>query len=177
MPMTASENAKKPCISVVVAVGRDQQHNHVIGKDNKLLWHIPDDLKRFKEITLGHPVVMGRKTFESILAELGRPLPGRTNIVVTRDAQWNHPGVEVYHSLQAAFDRAAALDQDEIFIGGGTQLYTEAFPQIDRIYLTIIDAEAEGDAFFPDYAEFKEVSQREEREWNGLHYTWVTLER
>jgi len=177
MSSIMASDSKKPCISVVVAVGRDKQRNHVIGKDNKLLWHIPDDLRRFKELTLGHPVVMGRKTFESILAVLGKPLPGRANIVVTRDPAWSHPGVLVCHTLDEALNRAAKLDPEEIFIGGGTQLYTEAFPVIDRIYLTVIDAEAEGDAFFPDYSSFREVSAREEREWNGLHYTWITLER
>ena len=170
-------NSKKPTISVVVAVGRDKQHNRVIGKENKLLWHIPDDLRRFKEITLGHPVIMGRKTFDSIINVLGKPLPGRANIVVTRDTSWSYPEVTVCHSIPEAIEHASELDQDEIFLGGGTEIYNQTFPDIGRIYLTVVDDEKDGDTFFPDYSEFREVSPREEREWNGLRYTWVTLER
>ena len=168
----------KPRISAVVAIGRDKQHNHVIGCNNKLLWHIPDDLKRFKALTLGHPVIMGRKTFESIINVLGKPLPGRTNIVITRDINWSYPEVIVTHSLEEALDRAKELDREEIFIGGGTQLYQEALPLMDRLYLTLIDDEQEGDAYFPPYEqEFTKVISREDREWNGIRYQWVDLER
>jgi dihydrofolate reductase len=168
---------EKPRISIVAGLGRDKQHNRVIGKDNRLLWHIPDDLKRFKDLTLGHPVVMGRKTFESIVAVLGTPLPGRTNIVVTRDASWSYPGVEIRHSLEAALELARSLDSEEIFIGGGTELYVQALPHVDRLYLTLIDDEKEGDTFFPDYDDFKEEISREERRWNELRYMWLTLDR
>lgn len=168
----------KPRISTVVAIGSDHQHNRVIGDGNGLLWHIPDDLRRFKEITMGHPVIMGRKTFESILAILGKPLPGRTNIVITRDTSWSHEGAVAAHSLDEAVAKASELDQEEIFIGGGGQVYAEALPRIERLYLTLINDEKEGDAFFPPYEEeFTKEIFREEREHNGLRYTWVTLDR
>lgn len=168
----------KPRISTVVAIGSDQQHNRVIGDGNGLLWHIPDDLRRFKEITMGHPVVMGRKTFESILAILGKPLPGRTNIVVTRDRDWSYEGAVTAHSLEEALTKAKEIDQEEIFIGGGGQIYHEALPYIERLYLTLIDDQKEGDSFFPAYEnEFTEIAFEEEREHNGLRYKWITLDR
>jgi dihydrofolate reductase len=162
----------------VVALGRDGQHNRVIGKNNELLWHIPDDLKRFKVLTLGHPVIMGRKTFESIISVLGKALPGRTNIVVTRDAEWSYPDVLVAYSLEEALAKARELDREEIFIGGGTQIYEQALPFVDRLYLTLIDDEKEGDSFFPPYeTEFTKIISDESREWTGLNYRWLTLER
>ena len=165
---------KKPRICIVVAIGRDKNLNRVLGKENKLLWHIPDDLKRFKALTTGHPIIFGRKTFESI----GRVLPGRTNIVVTRDPNWSFEGVMVAHSLEEAIELAKALDQEEIHIGGGGQLYQEALPLVDKLYLTLIDDEKEGDAFFPPYEDqFTKKTFEEQREWNGLKYTWVDLER
>lgn len=171
-------STNKPRVSIVVAIGDGNLHNHVIGKDNRLLWHIPDDMKRFKKITLGHPVIMGRKTFESILAVLGKPLPGRINIVVTRDQNWSHQGVLVTHSLAEAFEKASALDPEEIFVGGGTQLYTEALPYVDRLYLTLVHDDKEGDAHFPSYEkEFTRELSRETRVWDGITYHWVTLER
>jgi dihydrofolate reductase len=152
--------------------------NHTIGKDNALLWHIPDDLKRFKALTLGHPVIMGRKTFESIVGVLGKALPGRTNIVVTRDMNWNYEGVTVVHSLEEAMAKARGIDSEEIFIGGGTQLYTQALPFVDRLYLTLIEDEKDGDAYFPDYeTEFTKKMSEESHEWDGLRYRWLDLER
>ncbi len=165
-------------ISIVVAMGTGRLHNHVIGRNNALLWHIPDDLKRFKQLTLGHPVIMGRKTFESIVSVLGKALPGRTNIVVTRDMDWKFDGVIAMHSLEEAVERAKEIDSEEIFIGGGTQLYTQALPLVDRLYLTLIDDDKEGDSYFPDYErEFTKIISEESGEWDGLRYRWVTLER
>ncbi len=159
-------------------MGNGKLHNHVIGKNNQLLWHIPDDLKRFKQLTLGHPVIMGRKTFASILESLGKPLPGRTNIVITRDTAWAHEGVTVTHSLEEALAKASEIDKEEIFIGGGTEIYTQALPCVDRLYLTLIEDDKEGDAHFPSYeADFQKTSGEEVREWNGLTYRWVTFER
>ena len=159
-------------------MGTGRLHNHAIGRNNSLLWHIPDDLKRFKALTLGHPVIMGRKTFESIVGVLGKALPGRTNIVVTRDNAWMYPDVVVTHSLEDAVTRAKEIDQEEIFIGGGTQLYTQALPLVDRLYLTLIEDDKEGDAYFPEYEqEFTKKIREESHEWNGLKYHWVTLER
>ncbi|MBI5457978.1 dihydrofolate reductase [Candidatus Kaiserbacteria bacterium] len=165
----------KPSICAVVAIGKNRE----LGKEGKLLWHIPDDLKRFKELTLGRPVIMGRKTFESILGYTGgKPLPGRTNIIVTRDAGWRYEGVIVAPSLEDALEKAKRLDAEEIHIGGGAQIYEQALPYITKLYLTLVDDTKEADTFFPAYAdEFTKKVFEEEREWNGLKYSWVDLER
>ncbi len=165
---------KTPHVCVVVALSRKRR---AIGNKGKLLWHIPDDLKRFKRLTMGHPVIMGRKTFESVLAYLGAPLPGRVNIVVTRNPSYTHEGVVVVPSLEQAFEKAHALDAEEIHIGGGSDIYTQALPFVDRLYLTIVDDEPDADTFFPDYSEFTKVVETESREHDGLHYEWLTLER
>jgi dihydrofolate reductase len=159
-------------VASIAAIGR----NRVLGKENKLLWHIPDDLKRFKELTKGHPVILGRKTFESIVGYLGGPLPGRTNIVVTRDLNWKYDGVVVAMSVEEAIEKGKALDS-QVFIGGGAQIYEAALPYTDKLYLTLIDDEKGGDSFFPPYEnEFTNVVHEESREWNGLKYRWVDLE-
>ncbi len=163
----------KVTVSAIAAIGKGR----VLGKDNKLLWHIPDDLKRFKELTRGHPVIMGRKTFESILGYTGKALPERTNIVVSRDMAWQHQGAVATQSIEDAIKKGKELDTGEVFIVGGAQIYEAALPYTDKLYLTLIDAEAEGDAFFPPYEnDFKEIHS-EEHEWNGLKYRWVDLER
>ncbi len=134
--------------------------NGVIGVDNQLPWHLPCDLKYFKQVTMGKPVVMGRKTFESI----GRPLPGRTNVVITRNADWSVPGVRVVGSLVDALKLATAqadLDgTDEVMIIGGATLYREAIKQVDRMYVTQVHASPDGDAFFeaPDKKKFARTS-------------------
>jgi dihydrofolate reductase len=162
-------------IAAVVAIGCNRE----LGKDGKLLWHIPDDLKRFKLLTLGHPVVMGRKTFESIVGYLGKPLPGRTNIVVTRDPAWSYDGVLVAHSLEDALSLAAGQPGgEEIHIGGGAELYAQALPRIDKLYLTLVDDAQEADTFFPAYeTEFTKKIYEEAHEYDGLRYRWVDLER
>ena len=163
-----------PRVAIVVAIGRDKKLNRVLGKDNNLLWRIPDDLKRFKALTMGHPIIMGRKTFESI----GKLLPGRTNIVVTRDPKWTFPGATVVHSLEEGINKAKQIDAVEIHIGGGAQIYKQALPYVDKLYLTLVDDEKEGDSFFPPYEDqFTKKVFEEEREWNGIKYTWVNLER
>lgn len=161
-------------VSAVAAIGK----HRVLGKDNKLLWHIPDDLKRFKKLTLGHPIILGRKTFESIVGYLGGPLPERTNIVITRDPAWKYPGVVVADSIESAVEKGKALDPQEVFIGGGAQIYAQALPYTDKLYLTLIDDEKEGDSFFPPYEkEFTKKVFEEVHEWKGLKYRWVDLER
>ena len=134
-------------VSLIVAVSR----NGVIGLDNQLPWHLPEDLKYFKSVTMGKPLIMGRKTFESI----GRPLPGRTNIVITRDSGWHAEGVEVAQTLLQAMTLArlacAQAELNEIMVIGGEQIYRLALPVADRLYLTEVQAEVEGDAFFPAY--------------------------
>lgn len=150
----------------------------VIGRSDKLMWPIPEDLKRFKQLTMGHPVIMGRKTFESILASLGKPLPGRTNIVVTRDESYKPEGAVAVHSLEEAIEKAGGIDQEEVFIGGGAQIYEQALPHTDRLYLTLIDDEQPGDAYFSPYEHlFTKVLSDEAHEFNGLKYRWVDLEK
>ena len=174
---------KKTKVSIVVAIGNGRLHNRVIGKDNELLWHIPDDLKqRFKPLTLGHPVIMGRKTYESIFASLGKLLPGRTNIVISRDPSYRGPAaadaIIVSTSIEDALERARAIDIEEVFVIGGGQIYAAALPYVDKLYLTLIDDEKEGDSFFPAYEEiFTKKTFEEVREWNGIKYTWVDLEK
>jgi len=169
---------KKPKISIVVAIGNGRLYNGGLGKDGNLLWHIPEDLKRFKTLTLGHPVIMGRKTFESIARMLGKPLPGRTNIVVTRDPKWSYEGIFVAHSLEEALLRAREIEGEEIYIGGGAEMYKQALPYVDKLYLTLIDDDKEADAYFPQYENiFTKVLYHEDREHEGLKYKWVDLER
>lgn len=127
-------------ISIIVA----SAENGAIGKDNQLLWRLPDDLKRFKQLTLGHPMIMGRKTFESI----GKPLPGRTSIVVTRNADFAVEGVIVAHSLEDALLLAAEKDDEEIFIVGGGELYRQSQEIATRLYLTKVHTTIEGDTYF-----------------------------
>lgn len=140
-------------LSLIVAMGKSRQ----IGKDNKMLWHISEDFKLFKKTTMGKVILMGRKTFDSI----GRPLPGRTSIVVTRNKDWSYEGVHVVHSLQEGIDLAIKLDiSDELVICGGGNIYTQAMPLIDTMYLSLVDFDGEADTFFPDYniSDYKEIS-------------------
>ncbi len=156
-------------VSIIAAIGTGRS----LGKSNDLLWRIPDDLKRFKILTTGHPLVMGRKTFESI----GKPLPNRTSIVVTRDASWTHEGALVASSIEEALEKAKAIDP-EVFVIGGGQIYEQALPLTDRLCLTLIEATKEADIYFPPYEEqFTKITFHEDREHEGLKYKWVDLER
>ncbi len=168
-------------ISAIAAIGKDR----VIGRKGQLLWPIPDDLKRFKELTVGHPVIMGRKTYESIFEMRGKPLPGRPNIVITRspgdfkdNPAYQFENVFLAASLDDGIRNAKEMDPDEVFICGGGQIYEQALPLTDRLYLTLIDDEKEGDAYFPAYeSEFTKIISEEPREHEGLKYKWVTIER
>jgi dihydrofolate reductase len=157
-------------VTAVVAISE----NHVIGKDNKLLWYLPADLKHFKQITTGHTVIMGRKTYESV----GKPLPNRRNIIITRQAI-TIPGCEVVNSIEAAL--ALCADEPEVFIVGGAEIYRQSITLTDRIYLTIVHKEFEGDSFFPEIKkeEWKEVSREDYQpdEKNLLPYSFITLEK
>ncbi|HUD02738.1 MAG TPA: dihydrofolate reductase [Candidatus Paceibacterota bacterium] len=163
-------------VSIIAAIGQGR----ALGKNNELLWRIPDDLKRFKALTTGHPVIMGRKTFES----LGKPLPNRTNIVImyATENRANHPeydfeNVMIANSLEEAIEKANVLDE-EIFIGGGAMIYTQALPLADRLYLTLIDDKKDADVYFPAYETiFTKKIKEEDREYNGLKYQWIDLER
>lgn len=162
---------KKPRISVIAALAK----NRVIGIENRLPWRLPEDLAHFKALTLGHPILMGRKTFES----LGRPLPGRTNIVITRNAHYQPEGCLVADSIPAAL--ALCGDADEAFFIGGAELYAQAIPLADRLYLTEVDIEAAGDAWFPEYDThaFREVSRTSHTGEKGdaLRFDFVVVER
>jgi dihydrofolate reductase len=143
MPTTHAQSSlfdPQSRLSLIVAMTK----NRVIGKNNALPWHLPADLKHFKSLTMGHHIVMGRKTYESI----GKPLPGRTSVVVTRNVNYSMPGVIVVSSLEAAI--AACGDDAEIFVIGGAELYRQAINLADRIYLTEIDADISGDAYFTE---------------------------
>lgn len=166
---------KKPRICIVVAIGRNRE----LGEGGKLLWHIPDDLKRFKALTRGHPIIFGRKTFESVLGyNKGKPLPERTNIVVTRDQNYAYEGALIANSLEQAIEMTSKTDPEEIHIGGGAQLYQQVLPMTDKLFLTLIDDEKPADTFFPPYEDqFTQKTFEEEREWNDLKYKWVDLER
>ena len=157
--------------SLVVAVAR----NGVIGRDNQLPWRLPDDLKYFKQVTLGHPVIMGRRTFQSI----GKPLAGRKNIVITRDRDFQAPGCVVVHSLDQAWK--SADDADEACVIGGTSLFEETLPTADVIHLTEVEAEVEGDTYFPpfDRAQWREIeiARHAADERHAYPFRIVRLER
>ncbi len=160
---------QKPRISIIAAVGKNRE----LGKQNELIWRISPDLKRVKAITTGHPIIIGRKTFDSI----GHPLPNRTNIVISR-AQICIEGCLVYDSLEKGIGAAQAIDTEEIFIFGGASIYAEALPLANRLYLTVIDAEEkEADVFFPDYSDFQTIIEKETHAEHTPPFTWITLER
>lgn len=166
------------CIAVAMA------QNRVIGRDNDMPWHIPEDLRRFKALTLGKPVIMGRKTFESILARLGKPLPGRTNIVVSRKGlAAAPPGATVCDRFDAALETAqtvaAQTGAAEIFVIGGAQIYARALPQVERIYRTDIEVEMAGDALFPplDPQDWEEIACEAAREPCPFPVFFRTLHR
>lgn len=151
--------------------------NGVIGKDNRLPWHMPADMRFFKKTTLGHPVIMGRKTY----ASFGKALPGRTNIVVTRQEHYRLPDATVVHSLPEAIRQASQQDTSEIFILGGADIYRQSLPLLDRVYKTLIEGTFQGDAFFPDLDpdQWKMTSEEahEPDEKNRFAYAFQTWER
>jgi dihydrofolate reductase len=170
-------------ISLIAAIGSNRE----LGKDNKLLWHIGEDLKRFKKLTEGHVVIMGRKTFESI----GKPLTGRLNIIITRNPDYKvdnynvskHCKVIVVNSLEQAIEKSIKskvhkvlkVEKDEVFIIGGGQIYEEAIEIADKLYLTIVDVKAEADTFFPDYSGFKKIVFDEPHDNGGYKFRFVEL--
>ncbi len=164
------QRRRKPQINMIAALGKNRE----LGKGGELIWRISEDLKRVKEITMGHPLIMGRKTHESI----GRPLPGRTNIVISSSAE-QIMGCVVVNSFAGAIDVARTLDHDEIFIFGGAQVYTEGIKIADRLYLTLIDATDDAaDVFFPEYEKvFTRTIAKSSGTQNGLEYEWVVLDR
>ena len=149
-----------------------------LGLENKLLWHLPEDLERFKALTLHNPVIMGRKTFESIVTYLGKPLPNRTNIILTRSSQEIHPDVVTAASIEDAITYAQSLDSKEIFIIGGAEIYQLAMPLVDKLYLTVVADEPQADSFFPAYEQlFTAVKKSATKTCAGTDYTFVDLMR
>jgi dihydrofolate reductase len=163
-----------PILSAIAAMAE----NRVIGKNNQLPWHLPADLQHFKLLTSGHPILMGRKTYQSI----GKPLPNRTNIIMTRDPHWQAPaGCVVVTSPEQALQQAAALPAKEIFIIGGAEIYHQLLPITQRIYLTIVHHTFAGDAYFPvlDTTAWQETNRTRHTadEKNAYDYSFLTLER
>jgi len=170
-----------PKISLIAAMSQ----NRVIGVGNRLPWNLPEDLKRFRTLTSGHVIVMGRKTYDSI----GKPLPNRENRVITRQENYSLNGARVFATLEDALTApiqnipagpgkdAPVLKFDEIFVIGGGEIYKQALPLADRIYLTVIDQDFEGDAFFPDFSGLKFVEVASEKRYEPLPYRFLTLER
>ncbi len=156
-------------LSIIVAVANAQ----VIGINNTLPWHLPEDLKRFKALTMGHHIVMGRKTYES----LGRLLPGRTTVIVTRNKDYAVEGAIVVHSVEAAL--AACASDDEVFLIGGAELYQQGIAHADKLYITEVHADFEGDAFLPsfDLSQWDEVAREQHEAANGLRFSYVTYLR
>ncbi len=154
-------------LSIIAAIG----DNRELGNKNTLLWHIPEDMKRFKTLTTNHAVIMGRKTFESI----GKPLPNRLNIVITNDLKFSFPGILVAHSLNEAISLANRPISEELFIIGGASIYTQAINQADKLYLTKVKGTFDADAFFPDYSRFSNVVSKEEKHDDKYAYTFLEL--
>ncbi len=161
-------------ISAIAAIGK---RTSVLGKDNDLVWDIPADLERFRNVTRGHPIIMGRKTWESLPAER-RPLPKRTNIVVSRNESYDAPGAIVVTSVEAAIEAAKSAEgADEIYIIGGSGIFKDAMPHTDRLMLTLVDDDSPGDVHFPDYSSFTKIIEQENHPEHAPPYEYVTLER
>lgn len=158
-------------VSIIAAMDR----NRLIGSNNQLPWHLPADLAHFKQVTMGKPIIMGRKTYESI----GRPLPGRTNIVLTRSPDFHAEGVVTANTLQQALDYASV--EDEVMIIGGSSIYELALPGADRLYLTYVESDCEGDAWFPEFdiERWRIVASEQHAadEKNSSDYRFVTYDR
>ncbi len=152
--------------------------NNVIGRDNQVPWRLSTDLKRFKALTMGHHLVMGRKTYESV----GKPLPGRITVVVTRQSDWTAAGVTVVHTLDEAIRVAEAAGESEAFIAGGAEIYAQVMHRADRMYLTRVHAEVEGDTWFPEFDDVSEwrltdAERFEADEKNEYPFSFLTYER
>jgi dihydrofolate reductase len=162
-------------ISIIAAIGKNRE----LGKENKLLWHIPEDFKRFKTLTSEHIVIMGRKTFESI----GKPLPNRINIVITRNRAWTPLGCTVCYSIEEAIKNSEFRIQNselpkEIFIIGGAEIYKQGIKYADKLYLTLVNQEyPDADAFFPDYSQFKRQVFEENHKNEKYSFKFVELEK
>ncbi|MFH1181121.1 MAG: dihydrofolate reductase [bacterium] len=153
-------------ISIIAAIGNDR----VIGKNNKLPWNLPEDMEHFKKLTMGKPVIMGQRTFESI----GRPLPERKNIILSRDDNFQTSGCLVAKSIDEALEAARETKAAEVMIIGGESVYVQFLPLADKMYLTVVEGDFEGDAYFPEFS-YNEWKETERVDNNG--YSFITLER
>jgi len=161
----------KPTISIIAAIAKDRG----IGYKNKLLLHLPSDLKHFKAITSGHMIIMGQTTFESLG---NKPLPNRKNVILTFDKSFQAPaGCLVMYSIAEALDYAKDSGEEEAFFIGGASIYKQALKYADKLYLTLIDAVYPADTFFPEYSEFNKVLKEEKQEYNGIRFKFVELAR
>lgn len=157
-------------LSIIAVIGKNRE----LGCGNKLLWHLPEDMKRFKNTTSGHPVIMGRKTFESI----GRALPGRTNIVITRNTKYEADNCLLAESLDQAIAWAEDFNtpgRDEVFVIGGASIYGSAIGKTDKLYLTVVDDAPKADVYFPEYDSFKNVRKRLSGIDNGYDFQYLEL--
>ena len=157
-------------ISIIAALAKN---NRAIGLNNQLLWHISEDLKRFKKLTIGHPIIMGQKTFESI----GKALPGRTNIILTKNTAFTASGCIIAHSIDNAIKKASQTDKEEVFIIGGGQVYAQTIGMADKLYLTLVEGDFKGDVFFPDYSDFKTVLKRKKYENDEHSFEFIDLKK
>jgi dihydrofolate reductase len=158
-----------PKISIICAIAE----NRAIGLNNQLLWHIKEDFKHFKDKTLGHVIVMGQKTYESI----GKPLPNRTTIVLSNDPGFKVDGVIVARTFDEVFQKARELEKEEIFICGGGSVYAQTIGMADKLYLTIVKGNFQADVFFPEYTEFTKVISKRESSEGNFEYTIIELEK
>ena len=158
---------KKKKLSIIAAIAE----NKAIGKDNKLLWHIKKDFQFFKEKTLGHVLLMGQKTYESI----GKPLSGRITIVVSKDLDFKPKGVVISRSLEEGINKAKELEKEEVFICGGGSIYDQTIDLVDKLYLTVIEGNFDADTFFPDYSEFKNIKVLGRDSEGGYKFKFLEL--
>jgi len=163
------EEIRKPIVSLIAAIGKGRE----LGNKNQLIWKIPEDQKFFRETTERHPIIMGQKTFESI----GRVLPNRLNLILTKDEKYSVQGAYISHSIDEALEKASRQDVDEVFIIGGGQIYSQTIERADRLYLTIIDKNSEADTYFPDYSSFREAKEFKRGEFEGIPFRIVLFER
>ncbi len=159
----------KTKLSIIAAIGPNRE----LGRNNKLLWYIPEDLKRFKQLTQNHAVIMGRKTYESI----GKPLPNRTNIIITHDKNFQAPNCLVFHSFENVIDaiKTGTINGGEVFVIGGGQIYDSALPYADKLYLTLVEGKYEADTYFPDYSTFDKVISQKQLQTGKYRFRFLEL--
>ncbi len=164
-----------PEICIIAALA---EKNRVIGKDGEIPWYIPEDMRHFRDLTKPHPVIMGRKTFKSVYDKLGKPLPDRVNIVISRqDSLSDYQGITLAHSIEEALIVGQALDSESVFVAGGGEIYEQTMDLADRLYLTLVEGNFQGDTFFPDYSEFKNMVSELPGESGGIKYKFLELTR